>query len=246
MSADTNNQKKSNSETVPFNISKLSNLQYIKVIYIGSDKELYEINTDIVSISNEVIYLFLNTPKEIDFKCPVGIVLKLVTGDAIHFAKVILKEIKKVNNRILFIMDAPQKTIRQQNRKHCRININCPGVIIVDEKIGKQTYLTKTVNISMGGVLLSDIESLLNDDKISLQLGKEELCHIVLFIEQNFIVKLCAQFVRCECVDDSYRYAFQFINMPQKYINPLNKYITNEQIKLLKINNTKSLNRAAI
>lgn len=243
MTTNANHKKGSHSETIPFNISKLSTLQYIKVIYIGTDNELYEIGTEILTINNDMIQLFLNSQSEINVPCPTGIVLKLVTGDAIHFAKTILKSIKKVNNRVLFTMDAPKKTIRQQNRKHCRINLNRPGVILVEDKDIQKTYLMQSVNISMGGVLLHNIESLLNDDKIKLQLHKDERCHFVLFLEQNLIIKLYAKLVRSEYIDNSYRYAFEFIEMPEKYINPLNKYITNEQLKLLKANSIKSSNK---
>jgi c-di-GMP-binding flagellar brake protein YcgR len=244
MAINTNNKKNSNSETVPFNVSKLSTLQYIKVVYVGADNELYEIGTEVLTLNNDMIHLFLNTQKEVNITCPTGIVLKLVTGDAIYFAKAILKEIRKVNNRILFCMDAPKKTIRQQNRKHCRINLDCSGVILVnDGKSTNQPYLIQTINISMGGVLLYNVESMLNDDKITLQLRKNDSCHIVLFIEQNFMVKSSAQFVRLEYIDNMYRYAFQFQDMPRKYINPLNKYITNEQLKLLKANSIKTSNK---
>ena len=244
MAMNADNTKKSNSETVPFNVSKLSTLQYVKVIYVDTNSELYEMGAEVLTMNNETIQLFLNTQNKVNITCPTGIVLKLVTTDAIYFAKTILKEIKKINNKNLLIMDAPKKTIRQQNRKHCRIILNRPGVILVnDDKNTKQTYITQTKNISLGGVLLYNTESMVGDDKIILQLKKDECCNMVLFLEQNLTVKLYAKYVRTEFVDNSYRYAFQFQDMPQKYINPLNKYITNEQLKLLKGVNVKTSNK---
>ena len=231
-----NNEKKNNScsETLPYDVSKLSSLLYIKVIYTDTNNELYEMNTEIITINNETIQLYFNSSKNFDITCPTGIVLKLVTADAIHYAKTILKETKKIGNKYIFSMDAPKKTIRQQNRKHCRVILNRPGVILTNDDGNKQTYITQTENISMGGVLICGAESLLNDDIVKLKLRKDDHCHLVLFVEHKFIIKIEAQLVRIEQIKDSYRYAFQFVDMPQKYINPLNKYITNEQLKLLK------------
>ena len=239
MAEDKENKNNSCSETIPYDVSKLSSLQYIKVIYTDTDNELYEMNTEIITINNQVIQLYFMAEKDINISCPTGIVIKLVTTDAIHYAKTILREVKKIGRKYLFNMDAPKKTIRQQNRKHCRVKLNCPAVILVnDDKGYNQVNLTQADNISMGGVLLCGAESMLNDDEVRLKLGKDDICHLVLFIEHNFIVKIDAKLVRIEHVGDSYKYAFQFAKMPAKYVNPLNKYITNEQIKTLKAVNT--------
>ena len=159
--------------------------------------------------------------------------MKLVTNDAIHFAKAILKDFKRTDDRFIFILDTPQKTVRQQNRKFYRINLNKPCVLLTDNKDNRQTYVAESVNISKGGILLYNLESALNDEKASFKPSKDTSFHIVLFLEHNLIIKLYAEFIRIECVDGVYRYAFHFTNMPQKYIVPFNKYMTQEEFKLI-------------
>ena len=233
----TQNRKKSNLEEMPFMISKLSTLQYIKLIFIGANNELIEIRTEVSMINNDIIQLFYISKENINITCPIGVALKFVTRDAIYFAKAILNDIKKVSDKSILVLNAPRKIVRQQNRKFYRIDIERPCVLTVNNggKDNHQTYITQTVNISKGGALLSNVESILNDEPVSLQLSKDECCHMVLFLEQNLKIKLSAKFIRSESVNGSNRFAFQFIEILKNYNMPFDKYLTNEEIKLLKL-----------
>ena len=234
MEKNTQNKKKSNTETIPFNIHKLISLQYIKVIFMDTKKELHEIRTDNHTVFDDTIQLHINSREDFNITCPIGIVLKFVTRDAIYFAKAVLKEIRRTKDKVIFVLKAPQKTIRQQNRKFYRINIDRPCVLLVEGKNNNQIYVAQTVNISKGGVLISDLESMLNDEKVTLQLPKDAGCRFTIFLEHNLKIKTYAQYVRSEYVDETYRYGFQFFDIPQRYIMSFDKYLTNEEYKLLK------------
>ena len=133
-------------------------------------------------------------------------------------------------------MQTPNKTIRQQNRKFYRISASLPGVMLIkDDKNGNQTYIAQSVNISKGGVLLGDAESLLNDEKKELQLSAGDHCHIAMFLKHNLKIKSYAKFIRTECVDDTYRYAFQFINISKASFDALDKYVTKEKLNLFSL-----------
>lgn len=235
MEKNAQNKQKSNSEMVSFNLSKLSTVQYIKVIFIDNNQELREIRTEAHSFNNDIIQLYISGKENINLNYPTGVVLKLVTIDAIYFAKVILKDIKKANGKNIFFLNAPQKAIRQQNRKYYRINVERPCVLLINnDNIKNETFIAQSVNISKGGILIYNIESILNDEQIKLQMSQDDCCNIVMFLEYDLKVKAYAKFVRSECVDNIHRCAFQFLNIPQKYIIPFDKYLTNEEYKLLK------------
>jgi len=228
-------KKKSNTEVIPFDVSKMSALKYMKIIFIDANKKLNEIQADANKITNDVIQLYINENEEINLTCPVGVVLKLVTYDAIYFAKTILTDIHKVNGKYMLITEIPKKTIRQQNREFYRIDLSRPFVFASEnDKNNNQVYIAQSVNISKGGVLLNNLESISNEDQVRLKLSGGDCCHIAMFLEKDLKIKSYAKFIRAELVGDSYRCAFQFLNMPQKYIVPFDNYLKNEEYKLLR------------
>ena len=231
------NKQKSTSEIITFDAYKFSNLKYIKMIFIDKNKELQEIQAEAHSLNNDIIQLLINDKTNINITCPTGVVLKLVTTDSIHFAKVILKELKSNNDKYILVLDTPQKTIRQQNREFYRINIDCPCVLLIDnDKNNNKAYIAQSVNISKGGALISNLESIsiMEHEHFSLQINNGDSCYITMFLEQNLKVKSYSKFVRTETVDNTYRYALQFLNIPNKYSIPFDKYLANEEYKLLK------------
>ena len=135
------------------------------------------------------------------------------------------------------ILDAPEKTVRQQNREFYRIDIDCPCVLLLDnDKNNSKTYIAQSANISKGGTLLHNLESIsiMDYEQINLQMTNGDGCYITMFLEQNLKVKSYAKLVRSESVNNKYRYAFQFLNIPKKYSIPFDKYLANEEFKLLK------------
>ena len=236
MEDDIKNKKKSNSEMIPFDISNFSTLQYVKIIFVDKYNELCELRAENNIIKKDTIQLYINSQNNIDINCPIGVVLKLVTNDTIYFAKTILQYVKNSGDRFIFVLKTPPKTIRQQNRKYARINVNCPCVISYnDNKNNRQTYIAQSINISKGGALLSDIDSILLSYKpCELQLSEGDSCNIVIFLRHDSKIKTQAKFIRKECIDDVFRYAFQFTNMPDACIDTLDKYLTKAEFKLLK------------
>ena len=82
---DSQNKTIASSETVPFNISNLSTLQYVKIIFIDTNNELLEIQTNVNNIDDDTIQLYIHRKEDFNITCPVGVALKLVTSDAIYF-----------------------------------------------------------------------------------------------------------------------------------------------------------------
>lgn len=236
MEENTKNKKESNSEMMPFIISNFSNLQYIKVVFIDKNDKLCEIQANTNIIDNDMIKLYISKDEKFDLKCPTGVMLKFITKKAIHFAKTILVGIEDDCYELIFLLKMPNKSIQQQNRKFYRINTSRPCVLLLNsDGSNAQTYIAQSVNISKGGVLLGDIESLLSDKKRKLELSEKCHCHITMFLKHNLKIKSYAKFIRAECINDSYRYAFQFIDMAPTYLKALDTYITQEELKLLKV-----------
>lgn len=239
MEVDAKNIKNSNSEMMSIDVSKMTNLEYIKVIYVDANNNLHEICSEKRIISNNLIYLYCSIDNNINVTCPTGVVIKLITKEAIYFAKVVLNNITKKNNQIILTINAPNKAIRQQNRKYYRINMERPCVLLFyDDKNNCQSYIAQTVNLSRGGVLISNVESILNDEQVIIKFSKNDSYNIAMFLEQNLNLKANAIIVRSEFVNNTYRYAFQFSKILKKSEMLFDKYLTREEFKILK--NTKS------
>ena len=222
------------SNTIPFDISQFPDLQYMKVIFADANNELRELNFEVNTIDSNIIKLSSDGNEHVNLTCPTGVVIKIAAHNAIYFAKAILKIIRNINNKLIFVLKTPTKTIRQQNRRFYRVNAKLPCVLLINNHRSKQqTYLAQSVNISKGGVLLCNTESLFDDSKRDLQFSAGDRCYIAVFLKQNLKVKASAKFIRTEYVDDSYRYAFQFLYMQQTCLDALDKYITKEKLNLL-------------
>ena len=238
MKDNAKNIKNSNSEMIPIDVSKLTNLKYIKVIYVDANNNLHEICSEKQIISNDLIYIDCSSDNNIDIACPIGVVIKLITKEAIYFAKVVLSNITKKINKILLTVNAPKKAIRQQNRKHYRIDKERPCVLLFnDGENDCKTYIAQTVNLSKGGVLVSNVESILSDEPVTIKFSKNDSYNIAMFLEQDLNLKTYATIVRSEFVNNKYRYAFQFSKILKKSEPLFDKYLISEEFKILK--NTK-------
>ena len=231
MEENIKNKKRANSEIIPFDISNFSSLQYIKLVFLDEKKELFEIRSENYKIDNDIIQLNFNNKKNWNISCPTGAVLKLITADSIHYAKTILQNVENINNKNIFTLKTPGKTMQQQNRKFYRITKDRPCALLFNNN--DNVLIAQSINISKGGILISDVESLLNDQEIDLQPADGDLCHIAMFLKHNLRIKSGAIFKRKEYYNDSYRYAFQFVDMPEKYLDIFDKYMTAEEFKLL-------------
>ncbi len=226
--------KQSNSKQISFSFAKSSNIQYIKIIFNDADNKIREERANANSISDDVIKLRISK-ENYNINCPTGAVLKFITDSAIFYAKAILQEIKQTGDNYVFILKTPQNTIQKQNRRFYRLNVERPCVLQVNNEDGEyETYIAQSVNVSKGGILLTNVESTMNDEQVNLQLSDGDFCHIVIFLKHNIKIKTLAEFVRLERVDDTYRYAFQFLDMGLEYAAQLVKYISSEEHKLLK------------
>lgn len=234
---DEQKPKQSYTETMSFDATKLDTLQYVKVVYANRNKDLNEIVTSVKTLNNTTIELIQKDGESINLVCPLGVILKFVTHDAIYFAKVILNSISTVNRRTLLSIKAPAKMIRQQCRKNTRIYMerNC-ALYMNNGKSTPSLYIAKSVNISASGALIDRLEPLSNDDTANPIFDINSVGSIVLFLETDLLIPTAAKLVRIERRNDSpFRYAFQFMDLKQKYINPFYKYIVSSELKQLKM-----------
>ena len=182
--------------------------------------------------------MYFKWKSDFDINYPQEVTIKFVTYDAMYYAQATLQEIKKSDNRIYFSVIPPTKMIRQQKRKYARVELERSCVLAITDEYGRcTTYLTKSINLSACGILLHNLETLDSNDilKDKVEMSKHAWYNIVIFMEPDVVIKLFAMYVRHECINNSHRYAFRFFNTKQKDIDLIGKCITNEQLKLLKL-----------
>ena len=214
----------------------LSTIKYVKVVYMGLDDKYHEIKTDVKFIGESLISLYFKYSYDFNINYPQDVKLKMVTADAMYIARAVLQEIKKSDKTVYFSVIPPVKMVRRQERKYSRANINRSCVLnVCDEKGIGEVYLAKTVNISGSGILINNPESMQNEDIIELNLSTEKYYNIILFLDADVILKLPARFVRTTENDGLTGYAFQFLDLEQKIIDIICKYVTNEQIRQLRM-----------
>lgn len=231
--------KRLNPNEMYFSLAELHKLKYVKVIYTDFEDKRHEVSTEVKFIGELLISLYFQTEEDgFDIECPQDVTLKFVTSDALYIAKSSLKEVIQTGNIVYFSINPPEKMTRRQSRKYARAELDRTCVLSIADDVGhRTTYLAKSLNMSACGILLYNLESFDSDDIMQekLEMSKYDCYHVVVFLEQNIVLKLFARFVRDEYVDGTYRYAFQFLNMKQKNIDLICKCITNEQLKMIKL-----------
>lgn len=223
---------KNNPNEMYYETKKLSDLKYIKVIYMGLDNKFHEIKTDVKFIGDSLISLYFNNNQDFNINYPQDIVLKMVTPDAMYIAQAVLHEIKKADKTIWFSVVPPTKMVMRQDRKFNRANIVRPCVLSAYDGVDKgQVYLARSVNLSGSGVLIHKPETMDDDEIIELHPSSIDLYNILLFMDTDIILKLCARYIRTTKHEDSHGYAFQFIQTDKKNTDIICQEVTNELAK---------------
>jgi c-di-GMP-binding flagellar brake protein YcgR len=155
-----------------------------------------------------------------------------------YIAKAVLQEIKKVDDIVYFSVLPPIKMTKRQERRFCRVELSRTGVLVANgTNGGSTTYLSKTINLSGGGVLINNIEKMSSPDFVEIDPSLYDNYYVIIFLEQDLVLKLPARYIRTERVNGNYRYAFQFVRINEKFRDVICKYVTNEQIRQLKLQN---------
>lgn len=217
-----------------FSITDLVDVESLIVVYIGSDRKKHEVRADIKSIGRHFITLFFQTGKSVSIGYPQNVTLKFLIDDVMYSAETELKEVKTSANTVFLAVQTPENFKQQQNRKYFRMPVNRNGVLVAtDNKNFSTAFLTRTVNLSGGGVLLYDFETMSSGNIVTPEIDDKYIYTLVLLLETKIVLKLQAQYIRHEEVKGSHRYAFQFVNIKTKDLDTICKYVTNEQVKLL-------------
>lgn len=224
---------------VNYREAELYNLKYIKLVYTDLENNTKDVRTELDFLGDQILSVFFKTEEDFNIKYPQEVTLKFITDEAIYIAKTTLYEIKRSKeNRIYLTLASPTVLDQQQNRRYFRIKLDRVCVLVATDKEGNsETYMSRLIDVSAGGVLLHQVETMFTDDFISIDIDKYEKFNIVLILGVSTVLKMNARYVRQEKSDKSYRYAFEFINNSEKNINIISKFITQEQVNDLRYKN---------
>ncbi len=166
--------------------------------------------------------------------CPQTILLKFVIGELLYVTTAELKSIKMKYSKIYFNISAPDILKLQQHRRFYRISLKRLCLLVGTDKEGSaDTYVSRSINLSAGGVLINRLESITESKYITLNPEKYEKFNLVIVLEMNKILKLPARYVRQEEGKSCWRYAFEFVDIPEEKTNYISKYVIRKQIEEL-------------
>ena len=96
--------------------------------------------------------------------------------------------------------------------------------------------MSRLIDISAGGVLIHQLETMFSDTYVSINPDDYVRFNLVLILGTNIVLKMNARYVREEKTNKSHKYAFEFIEPDEKNTNIISKFVTQEQVQMLKIN----------
>ena len=217
---------------VDFSPLQLKSLERIGVRYTTRDGSSKIIDTSIVFLSDNNLTVSFSGNKDFKPDCPQDISLKYVLNNEFCSADTILSDIKSAHGLTYFIIQYPEKVSQVNRRKYYRISMRRACVLIVtDEDGNSKSYMSRLVDISIGGLLIHKLESMFSDEYVKIEPSKYKYFNVVLFLDIDVVLKLSARYIREEKGRVSYRYAFEFTDIKQTDIDMISKYVTKEQIR---------------
>lgn len=220
---------------IAYNNTILSNLKYVKIDYVEDD-ELHEITTEVKSVRNNLIQVYLRSRKDFDIKYPQIVSAKFVAEDCLYAAEITLNNVQRVDNVIYFDLIPPKVMERIQNRKYYRISLKRTCVLIATDKTGRSTvFMSRLVDVSAGGLLIHQLESMFDRSYVNIDPSEYVQYNIVLFLDLDIVLKLSARYIRQEKAEVSNKYAFEFINIKQSDVDTISQYVTKEQVEQLNL-----------
>lgn len=221
---------------VDFNPAELKALKRIGVKYEDSDGKSRTIDANITFLSDNNLTLSFSGNKDFNPDCPHSVSLTYAINNALCIADTTLNSIRRANGLTFLIIQYPQKVMQINRRRYYRIRLKRTCVLVCTDEYGNsESFVTRLVDISLGGLLFHKLESMYSDDYVKIEPSKYKYFHMVLFLDIDVVVKLSARYVRQEKGRVSYRYAFEFLEMKKSTAEKLSKYLTKEQIRQHKL-----------
>ena len=181
-------------------------------------------------------------------ECPQRVLLKFVIGELLYVATAELRDVKIKTTKVYFNFTAPVVLKLQQHRRFYRIDLKRLCLLVATNKQGSaEAFVARSINLSAGGVLINRLESA-TDGRLTMLNGEDyDKFQIIIVLEMDKVLKLQARYVREEQGRKYWRYAFEFINIPEEKVNFISKYVIGKQIEELNeefnIKNKKILQR---
>lgn len=117
-------------------------------------------------------------------------------------------------------------------RKYIRVGLKRHCVLICTDEYGNsKSYMSRSIDMSLGGVLIHKLESMFSNDYVRINPADFRYFNIVLFLDIDVVLKLSANYVRQEKGRVSYRYGFEFVGVNNEDLGTVSKYITQEQLR---------------
>ncbi len=214
----------------------LSRVRDVRVTYTDLEDNSQEINMEVNFIGDTLISLYFRSKEDFNINYPQKITVKFISERGLFIAKAVLQEVKKQDNFVYFTILAPKKIEHRQNRKYFRINLRRTCVLVATDEEGNSTaFMSRLVNISAGGVLMYKLETMFDSKYVAINPEEYDYFTVILFLDIDIVMKLSARYVRQEQQPESPpSYAFEFIEMKNRDINTISKYLTKKQIEQIK------------
>ena len=202
-------------------------LKYIKISYIDTQNEKYEIKTNLVSINKEDIELDYESLKLLNVACPQYSIVKFVTTEAMYIVQTkILKFSKKRMGHYTIILSKPSTIQRRQLREYQRAELKMAiSLVCINEAGWQNLYLSQSVDLSAGGVKIKNLKSLNNGKVINDFVNFQSFKSIVmtLYLDSECELTFEANIVRSD--KDAKEYAFEFINSNVNKTKNLSRFV---------------------
>ena len=214
----------------------LTRVRDVRVTYTDLDDNSQEIFAEVNFISDTLISLYFHSKEDFNINYPQTITIKFITERGLFIAKATLQEVKKQDSFVYFTILAPKKIEHRQNRKYYRINLRRTCVLVATDEEGNSTaFMSRLVNISACGILMYKLETMFDSKYVAINPEDYDFFTVVLFLDIDIVLKLSARYVRQEQQPESPpSYAFEFIEMKNRDINTISKYLTKKQLEQIK------------
>lgn len=195
----------------------LESIKYLEIEYYSNNRKKNFKLALSEKKENEFIAVTENVIDDIDEQQEVEISFIDISG--LYKTTTRIKEIYTENDRTYFIIENPKSLDYTQNRNDFRILAEYDCIYTIDTEYGIQSYNATTYDISAGGVSITLEENILSLDESS----------ILIFINSKNI-KSHLKFLRCEAIEDAFRFVFEFTDLSDADYDFLKEFCIQEQL----------------
>ena len=221
---------------VDFNKNDLKVLKRIGIKYEDSDGTSHIADANIIFISDNNLTVSFSDRAGFDLSSMQPVVLKYVFNNMLCDAETTLSDVKKANGLTYLIINYPKTVTQINRRKYFRIKLERTCVLNCTYEDGRSdSYISRLVDISLGGVFFHKLESMYSDNYVKIDPSVYKSYNIVVFLDVDIVLKIPARYIRQEKGRVSYRYAFEFLEIKKASAEKLSQYLTKEQIRQHKL-----------